>query len=148
MPVAKVLTTLSHRTSVPFCRSELATFIQQRPRPSLAYWASGPRELTVDLEWKGLSRSHCLLSFLWYSYVESDVLTSRLRIGQRTRSRAIHISARSRTCSLRWWVVEGAVAKCSVRVVTGLWFWLLLSNFPTGKDYFPPILLWLAPVYT
>jgi len=32
--------------------------------------------------------------------------------------------------------------------VAELGFWLLLSYFPTGKEYFPPILLWLAQVHT
>jgi hypothetical protein len=85
---------------------------------------------------KGTQQVAPSLSFLWYSYVESDVLTGQLRIGQRTRSHAIHINVRSRTCSPRLWVVEGAVANCTFRVVTGLGFWLLLSDFPTGKDCF------------
>jgi hypothetical protein len=68
-------------------------------------------------------------------FVESDVLRGQRRTGQWTRSRVIHINARSLTCSLKWRIVE-AVAKCSVRVVTGLGDLVAAVFFPDGKRLF------------
>jgi hypothetical protein len=69
-------------------------------------------------------------------FVESDVLTGQRRTGQWARSHVFHINARSRTCSLWLWLVEGAVVKCSVRVVTGLGVLVTAVLFPDGERLF------------
>jgi len=120
--------------SSSFCRSELVTFIPAATETVIDILSVWPRGLAVDHEWKGHSRSHCRCH-------SGNIRRIRCFNGpapnwQWTRSRVILINARSHICFLRWWIVEGAVAKCSVRVGTGLLFWLLLSYFPTGKRIF------------
>jgi len=62
--------------------------------------------------------------------------TGQCRTGQWTRSHIFHINACSHTCSLRWWLAEGDVAKFSVRVVTGLRVLVTAVLFPDGKRLF------------